>query len=319
MKVARYIGYGNVEIVDEPKPVCPEGGLLVRTEACGLCSGELMSWYMDRKIPHVLGHEVAGIVAESQNERFPEDSRVFPHHHAPCLNCDTCHAGQYVHCDQWKRTRLVPGGMAEFFAVDRQNLTDTHRVGDLRAIDAALIEPLACVMKSMRLGGRHSGGTSAAVIGLGVMGLMHMLMWGENARGYDVNPSRVDWARGHGLPASDDRAATPADIIFVCPGSQAAFDFARRIAKPGAVIVMFAPLAPSQELRAPSDIYFNDIQIINSYSCGPNDTAAAVDAIRAKRLRAEHVVSDFIGIEELPTAYQHMKQGLILKPMVLFP
>src|SRR5438132_13023667 len=117
MKLARYTGGGEIAIVDEPMPICPPGGLLIKTEACGLCSGELMDWYMDRKVPHVLGHEVAGIVIESQDDRFPVECRVFPHHHAPCLACSFCARGLYVHCEQWKRTKLLPGGMAEFFAV----------------------------------------------------------------------------------------------------------------------------------------------------------------------------------------------------------
>src|SRR5471030_1988512 len=167
MKLARYVGNGQVEIIDEPAPVCPTGGLLVRTEACGLCSGELMSWYMDKKIPHVLGHEVAGIVVQSQDARFPVGCRIFPHHHAPCLDSEFCRSGRYVHCAQWKRTKLEPGGMAEYFAVARENLTDTLIVDDLRPIDAALIEPLACVMKSIRLGANPNA-SSVAVIGLGV-------------------------------------------------------------------------------------------------------------------------------------------------------
>jgi len=317
MKLARYVGDGRVEIVEEAEPVCPEGGLLVRTEACGLCSGELMSWYMDRKIPHVLGHEVAGIVIESQDDRFPVGSRVFPHHHAPCLNCEECAAGRHVHCLQWKRTKLNPGGMAEVFAAGPENLTDTIAINDMRPVDAALIEPLACVMKSTRLASKSDAG-SVAVIGLGVMGLMHLAMLGTNAVGYDVNPARVEWARELGLQGKPVEESSPADLIFVCPGSQQAFDFATRIANPEATIMMFAPLAPSQQLLVPQDIYFRDIKIMHSYSCGPLDTLAAAEAIRDGRLRAEQVVSNFIGIDELPSAYQQMKHGSILKPMVMF-
>src|SRR4051794_26553745 len=149
MKLARYIGGGQIAILDEPAPTCPPGGLLVKTEASGLCSGELMDWYMDKKVPHVLGHEVAGIVVESQDDRFQVGSRVFPHHHAPCMQCSYCQKQLHVHCEQWKRTKLIPGGMAEYFAVAPENLTDTIEVSELRAIDAALIEPLACVVKSI--------------------------------------------------------------------------------------------------------------------------------------------------------------------------
>jgi len=327
MKLARYVGDGKVEIVDEPVPACPPGGLLVKTEACGLCSGELMSWYMDQKIPHVLGHEVSGVVVESQDERYPVGSKVFPHHHAACMECALCLAGLQVHCGRWRNTKLIPGGMAEFFAVPRKNLTDTLHVEDMRPVDAALIEPLACVMKSLRLGGwdpdraRANGewGFQVNVIGLGVMGLMHMLTLDSEATGCDLNPSRVEWARGLGLRAGVlDNWVTVADLIIVCPGSQQAFNTAVAMARPGATIVMFAPLAPSQELTLPQALYFKDIKVVQSYSCGPDDTRAAADAIRAGKLRAEQVVSDFIGIDELPEAYGRMKTGEILKPMVVF-
>lgn len=317
MKLARYVGLGQIEIVDEPIPSCPEGGLLIKTEACGLCSGELMAWYMDRKIPHVLGHEVAGKVVESKDARFPVGARVFPHHHAPCLVCEACRHGCHVHCPQWKRTKLSPGGMAEWFAVGPENLTDTIVVDDVRPVDAALIEPLACVMKSLRLAGKTAP-ENVAVIGLGVMGLMHLLMLGTNATGYDVNQARVDWACSHGLRATGVEDASAADLIFVCPGSQQAFDFACRMSKPESTIMMFAPLPPTHQLQVPNELYFMDIRIAHSYSCGPRDTLEAAGAIRAGRLCAEQVVSRFIGINDLPTAYQQMKSGSILKPMVVF-
>jgi threonine dehydrogenase-like Zn-dependent dehydrogenase/REP element-mobilizing transposase RayT len=550
MKVARYVGAGVVQIVDEPVPDCPPGGLLVKTEACGLCSGELMDWYMDRKIPHVLGHEVAGLVVESEDERFPIGSRVFPHHHAPCLQCDQCEKGLYVHCPQWKRTKLIPGGMAEFFGVPAENLSDTLAVEEMRAIDAALIEPLACVMKSIKCGmgslpmrpmtcqvmdeppvidkrkgsylphwsrngatyfityrladslpqevllqmrkdrerlevifkrgqisaankaeylglireqatvlldsgygecwlkreeiaeivvenWRHFDGerydllaycvmpnhvhllvkpydehpleeilhswksftanaankllnrqggfwqvesydhlvrdaddyqrclryilenpekaglkgwtwvwqkgdhdlaghgthgqaahATAAVIGLGVMGLMHSLLV-PGCVGFEMNSERAAWAQKLGIQAEGVHdlaghethglaAHATFDTVFVCPGSQAAFDFALVIANPGATVVMFAPLPPNEHLIVPQEAYFKDLRIVHSYSCGPEETLAAKAAIEQGNVKAEQVVSNFIGIDDLPGAYAQMKRGEILKPMVVF-
>lgn len=318
MNVARYIGNGQVAIVDEPRPECPPGGLIVRTEACGLCSGELMSWYMDQKVPHVLGHEVAGIVEESQDERFPVGARVFPHHHAPCLDCETCAAGHHVHCAQWRRTKLHPGGMADAFAVPADNLNDCLRTDDLRAVDAALIEPLACVVKAIR-GVPLFHGRTTAVIGLGVMGLMHALMLGEGCVAYDLNPNRVAWARRQGIDARHPDDATEAGSVFVCPGSQAAFDLGLRLVHPGGTIVMFAPLAPGEALQVPQAAYFRDVTIRHAYSCGPDDTRLAVQAIRQGRVRAEQVVEQFLAIDALPEAYGRMKRGEILKAMVVWP
>lgn len=288
---------------------------MVQTEACGLCSGELMEWYMDGKAPHVLGHEVAGTVLESQDTRFPVGARVFPHHHAPCGACEACKAGHTVHCPTWRSTRLDPGGMAERFAVARENLSDTVRADDLRAVDAALIEPLACVEKSLRRS-RWRPGESMAVVGLGVMGLMHGLV-APGAVGYDTLSSRREWASGIGLDVREE--PEPADVVIVCPGTEAALAFGLSLAKPGARIVLFAPMPPGEQTQVPLNrLYFQDVELISSYSCGPEDTALALESLRAGKVRAEQVVSDFIGMESLPEAYQRMKAAELLKPMVVF-
>ncbi|MBX3095379.1 MAG: alcohol dehydrogenase catalytic domain-containing protein [Fimbriimonadaceae bacterium] len=317
MKLARYYAGGELRIEEAPVPACPAGGLLVRTEACGLCSGELMTWYLDRKAPHVIGHEVAGIVVESEDSRFPVGCRVVPHHHAPCGNCELCRRGAFVHCPTWKSTRLVPGGMAEFFAVSAELLTDTHRADDLNPRDAALVEPLACVCKQIRRLGNPCG-DSVAIVGLGVMGLLHMQLL-EGAVGFDINEERVDRARRMGLDARENSLEHKFSNIVVMPGSEKAVEFALDIAAPDATIGLFAPLAPGAAPLHPwEDYYFNDIKWINSYSCGPNDTAEAISHIRAKRVKALDVVSDFIPLDALPMAYGKMQRGEILKAMVVF-
>lgn len=328
MRLARYMGNGQVAIVEEAAPCLQDGGLLVKTEACGLCSGELMDWYMDRKIPHVLGHEVAGIVVESNDERFAVGSRVFPHHHAPCMQCEMCEQELYVHCAQWKATKLIPGGMAEMFVVPGGNLNDTILVDDLRPQDAALIEPLACVVKAIKMVDRSAPELETedlaryfgrvAVIGLGVMGLMHMFAM-PGAVGYEINPKRLEWAKRFGLDARTTESPEEADAVFVCPGNQAALDMARRMIAPGGTIVMFAPMPPGEPTPVDlNSLYFRDARIVSSYSCGPDDTAIAAEWIREGTIRAEQVVSDFIGLDELPKAYQAMKSGEILKAMVMF-
>jgi L-iditol 2-dehydrogenase len=239
--------------------------------------------------------------------------------------------------------------MGEYFGVPAENLADTHVVDDLRPIDAALIEPLACVLKSTDQAAQASSlffsglGADAAfekyrleacatsdaedrleacaataVIGLGVMGLMHLLVL-PNAKGYEINPERLSFARSLGLDAADPEEFMPADVIFVCPGSKAALDLAIRNVNPGGRIVLFAPMPPGEETPVDlNTLYFKDVTLLNSYSCGLRDTTAAIHLIRQGKLKAEQVVSDFIGIDELPEAYQRMKRGEILKPMVIF-
>lgn len=331
MKLARYVGNGDIEIRDEPEPEPQPGGLIVQTLASGLCSGELMSWYMDQKIPHVLGHEVSGEVVWSDDERFPVGCRVAPHHHAPCLNCEWCRSGRFVHCAQWKSTKLVPGGMAEKFYVSAENLNDCYRVDHVWAEDAALLEPLGCVMKSVsralslpgtshettRGQALHLG--DVAVIGLGVMGLLHALALGDSAVGYDTSPLRRDWAVKQGIKVGDVGAPDAADTVIVCPGTPAAFEAGIRAAKPGGTVLMFSPFGPGESPTVDWDrIYFKELRVVPSYSCGPGDTAAALELLAAGKVKAKQVVSDFISLNQLPDAYRAMKAGEIVKAMVLF-
>jgi L-iditol 2-dehydrogenase len=73
------------------------------------------------------------------------------------------------------------------------------------------------------------------------------------------------------------------------------------------------PFPFSQELA-----YFKEIKIIPTYSCGPEDTRAAYELLVQGAIRAEQVVSDFVKLESLPETYQQMRDGAILKAMVVF-
>ena len=317
MRLARYRTGGRLLIEEEPAPSLPPGGLIVRSLACGLCSGELMEWYLDQKAPHVIGHEVCGIVIQSDHPDFPVGVQVSPHHHAPCGNCEFCLAELFVHCPTWKATRLLPGGMSEVFAVSADLLPDCHITDGIDPQDAALAEPLACVIKSIRRG-RYAEGDRVAVIGLGALGIMHALML-PGCTGFEVNTERIAYARSLDIEAHEKPGEDKFDLIFVLPGAPQALESAMAITRPGARIVLFAPMPAGT--KVPIDLnyaYFADLEMINSYSCGPKDMVAAVLALREGKISAKQVVSDFVTLDELPHAYTAMRDGKIMKAMVRF-
>lgn len=319
MKLARYIGKGQVEIVDEPRPVCPPGGVLVQTEACGLCTGELMDWYMERKLPHVLGHEVAGRVAESDHPDFPVGVRVAVHHHAPCFACAACARQAYVHCPTWKRTRLVPGGMADFFAASPENLRDAYVCDDLEAEQAALMEPIACVHRSLGQLGTHPG-ERIAIIGLGFMGLAHALLT-PGAVGIELSEVRREHAATAGvLTLHPDQAESESfDGIVVCPGGLPALSLALKLIAPRGRIVLFAPVDPGARPDVDwQDLYFREVSLRPSYSADPENCRAALATFRDGKLHWRQLVTDRISLAELPQAYGQMKRGEILKAMAIW-
>ncbi len=65
MQVARLYDVGDIRVEESARPMVGDGDILVRASACGICSGDIMPWYMKRKAPLVFGHEPVGVVEEA--------------------------------------------------------------------------------------------------------------------------------------------------------------------------------------------------------------------------------------------------------------
>jgi L-iditol 2-dehydrogenase len=71
-----------------------------------------------------------------------------------------------------------------------------------------------------------------------------------------------------------------ADVVLVCPGDERAIAAGIGAAAPGARVVCFTPLPPSVQLAVDAHtLYFREIALLQSYSCGPDETRAALDLL----------------------------------------
>jgi L-iditol 2-dehydrogenase len=328
MRAAVLYDVDDVRIEQRTIPKLGEGEVLVRTVASGICSGDVMAWYIRRKAPLVLGHEPAGIVAETRGEtEISVGDRVFVHHHAPCFSCRACARGEYVQCATWRATKIDPGGIAEYFRVAQANLRDTLVLPHAVAFpDASLIEPLACVVKSLRRSGVRAG-DRLYVIGLGVMGQLHVLA----ARELGADVFAGDYIAGRRALAERNGATTfhpddagralgdGADIVICGPGTPGAMHAAVAAAAPAGTVVMFAPFPPEHPVTIDSErLYFGDLRIVASYSCGPDDTRAALELIAKGIVTAAKIGADLVALEDVPRAYRDLAESRIIKPIVTF-
>lgn len=326
MKVARLYDYLDVRIEDDPVPDIGPREALVRMRACGICSGDLVAWYIRKKAPLVFGHEPAGEIAAvgSEVRSFRVGQRVFVHHHAPCLACRACARGEFVQCPVWKQTNLRPGGMAEYFVVPEVNLAhDTLVLPDgVSFEDAALVEPTACVVKSLRRAGEIRG-ASVLVIGLGVMGQLHVLLaraaGAAKVYGADLVEDRCRHARSLGADevfnaAQVDLGAAMAEatggqgaeVVIAGPATTQALELGLRTVSRGGTVVQFMGTPPGDLLQLDtSDYYFREVRLVPSYSCGPPDTREALRLIAAGIVGAQHVVTHRFALDEARQAYEH--------------
>src|SRR4030043_5217 len=157
MKVAKLYSFHDIRVEDVPVPETGPGDALLKTRASGICSGDVMPWYKEKKAPLVLGHEPSGeIVAVGKNVKsLMAGDRVFVHHHAPCLACRYCRKGDYVQCETWKNTKIIPGGISEYILIPEINLkNDTLKLPEHVSFeDGTLVEPTACVLKGLKRAG----------------------------------------------------------------------------------------------------------------------------------------------------------------------
>jgi L-iditol 2-dehydrogenase len=328
MRAAVLYDVEDVRIEVRALPELAEGDILVRTMASGICSGDVMPWYIRRKAPLVLGHEPAGIVAEVRGEApFRVGDRVFAHHHAPCFECRFCARGEYVQCATWRATKIDPGGIAEYFRVAPANQRDTLVLPpEVAFSDASLVEPLACVVKSLRRSGLRAG-DRCYIIGLGVMGLLHVLAarsLGAEVFGGDFLAARRAVAESNGAVAFHPdalRGALPdgADVVICGPGTPAAMEAAVDAVAPGGTVVMFTPFPPDVPVSIDSArMYFGDLRVVASYSCGPDDTRKALELVASGVVTASNVGAELVSLDEVPRAYQQLAQAQIIKPIVTF-
>lgn len=325
----------SVETVARPV-LRADDELLLRTAACGICSGDLMEWYLERKLNTVLGHEVVGYAEEvgPRLNHIRPGQLVFVHHHAPCMQCRYCAAGDVVHCATWRATRLDPGGMAEFIRVPGANArVDAFAIDDLTPEVGALIEPLACSVKAVArvpAPARAHG----VVVGCGVMGLLNLAAaraaGGQRLWAVEPDPTR----RARALEFGADEAYTPdeldarvraggfeaADFVIVGPGSPQAIVQSLAYVRNGGTVVLFTPTPQGVPTALDfCELYFRELSLVPSYSCGPADTRRAYELLRTRAVDVSSLVTHRFALEEIQRAYDTAKRGgEVLKVLVVF-
>ena len=157
------VAYGKDEYkleLNYPTPECGPDDIIIKTEACGICAGDLkcshgaaMFWGDETqpswvKPPFIPGHEFFGHVVEVGENvtEFKIGDRITADQIVPCGECRFCKTGRYWMCqphDIFGFQNTNNGGMAEYVRYPKNSVLS--RVPDEMSIeDALLIEPYGC-------------------------------------------------------------------------------------------------------------------------------------------------------------------------------
>ena len=306
MQVAVVTGPGAVELRDEPIPRLGPSDVLIEVGTCGLCTMERRLFDGTKPVyPVAPGHEAAGRVIEvgAAVASLPGTPQVGELVTMDLLTrCGTCHMcrrGRSALCKRPQGGTLSDGtismgaGLAE---VVRVAAAQTYRVSDIPVEQAAMGEPLACVVHSVRLSGFRAS-DRVAVIGAGYMGRLHLALcraWGASRVGMvDISEQR----RGEAAGAGADWAAGPDDlagwhgrhdVVFVTAGAPGAVELALDLCDDAGVVVLYGAFPKDVVARVGADrIHHHELSIIGVFSHEPEDWRTAAGLLSSGALAAD--------------------------------
>jgi alcohol dehydrogenase len=220
MRAVVFERYGEpAEVREVPDPAPAEHGVVVRVEASGLCRSDWHGWQghdPDITLPHVPGHELAGVVEAvgARVTRWAPGDRVTVPFVCACGTCAACAAGDQQVCERQTQPGFTHwGSFAQYVALDH---ADVNLVAVPEQLSFATAAGLGCrfatAYRAVVQQGRVRAGQWVAVHGCGGVGLSAVMIAaaaGARVVAVDISPRALELARGFGAAACVDASGVP--------------------------------------------------------------------------------------------------------------
>lgn len=337
MRTATLTDAGTLEIGDTQRPDSDPNELLVRINVCGVCTTDLhmFSGNLTVDYPMVPGHESAGEVVDVGDEAtgYEEGDRVAINPSVPCHECRACKSGRENLCHDLTSIggvakHIVDGAFAEYVAAPVGNV---EHIGDLDYRTAAFAEPLGCVINGIDQADLTSGET-VVVVGAGFIGLLLVQTLRASGAGTIVVSEPVEERRELALKVGADHVVDPTegdptevvddlvgdvDVAIEAVGLPKTIEQAHSLTGPGGRTLVFGvPPEDATVEFSPFDLFFEEREIVSSYSLTPDTFARAVTMLENDRIDVDTLVTDEFGLEDLEEAFEQMEAREGLKKMV---
>jgi len=336
MKVAVYYSNADIRIEERPRPRISSGEILVKMKVSGICGTDVMEWYRIKKAPRILGHEMAGEIAAIGRgvKSFKKGDRVFVSHHVPCYKCHLCSQGNYTACGSLHTGNYDPGGFSEFIRIPEENVKygTFLLLDEITYEDAAMIEPLGCVIAGQKQLGLNRGQT-VLIIGSGVSGILHIQLAKlkkVKIIAVDINKYKLQKASEFGADYIIDAQEYSldklksinngrlADVVIVCASAQQAVDNAISSVERKGTILFFA--VPETDIRIPSLRFWRDeISVTFSYGASPDDIKKAIKLIASKKIDAGKMITHRVKLSDISKGFKLASESKESLKVVVVP
>jgi L-iditol 2-dehydrogenase len=327
MKAAMLYGVKDLRVEDVEVPKVGAGEVLVKVKKATTCGTDLKIFqrgYVEKviKLPTIFGHEWAGDVVEvADGLQWPaKDMRVRAGNSAPCLHCAMCQKGKYNLCENmiW-----LWGAYAEYINVPARmvlvNMQEIPR--HVSYEEAAIVEPLACVLHGLEEA-RLKLGDTVAVIGAGPIGLLHLLtakkMGVSKVIIIDLVEERLNLAERLGADETINGGEVNAvesvrqltggygaDAAIEAIGLPSTWEQALKMVRRGGTVLEFGGCPPGTEIKVNAEmLHYGEQTILGTFHTTPLHFRRAMNLIASRSIDVRPLITRRMKLEEIARAFE---------------
>ncbi len=336
---SEFQGAISIQTVDDPSP--SNDGVVVEVKATGLCRSDWHGWMghdPDIKLPHIPGHELAGVVVEvgKHVQKVKVGDRVTTPFVCGCGTCPQCTSGNHQVCDHQSQPGFTHwGSFAEFVALD---YADTNIVQLPEDIDFVTAATLGCrFITSFRAivdQGKVQEDEFVVIHGCGGIGLSAIMIakaFGAYVVGVDINNNSLELAKSVGADAVINAKNHPdlishireftsggAHVSMDALGSQeTCFNSIANLRKRGRHLQVGLVTGNHQHPKIPMDrVIADELEIYGSHGMQAFKYPKMLKMISSGKLAPQKLIEKTITLEEatsiLPTMNEFGHSGVIV-------
>ncbi len=330
MTAAVLYGKEDVKIEKVPIPRVAPGEVLIKVQVALTCGTDLKVYqrgYHARMIvpPALFGHELAGIIEETGAgvRIFKPGMRVVALNSAPCQACFYCSKHQENLCED---LLFNNGAYAEYIKIPRR-IVESNMLAipsNVSYEEAAMVEPLACVLRGLHETDVEIGDT-VVVIGGGPIGLMFVQvakLTGCNVISVVKRDSQVSAAKRIG---ADDvvqitqvqdaveavRALTPdrrgADVVIEAVGRPEAWEWSIDMVRKGGTVNFFGGCASGTKVNLDTNrLHYSEVTLKATFHHTPESVRKAFALIAERKIRGADYITGEAPLSRLQQVLRHM-------------
>jgi L-idonate 5-dehydrogenase len=320
----------KIVLEEQEMPVLMPGQVLIRARASGICGSDLSYYFKGKsgdfalREPFVLGHEVAGEIAELGEgvSGLRVGGRVAVNPGVACGNCRFCTRGMPNHCLNMRfmgSASTFPhmqGTYREFIAVAGHQCIPVP--DSLDFAQASMAEPLAVVLHALRRAGTLVG-SRVLVVGCGPIGCM-LVAAAKRAGSHqlvavDLAEKALKMAGQLGADETvlaDDRSTIDSwslrrgtfDVVFEASGSPAGLDTTLKSAIAGGRVIQVGNLPAGQSPVAANLVMSKELLYQGSFRFTAEDYSIAVEEIVSGQVDLKPLMTHTFPLAEANRAFE---------------